>query len=169
MFFEKIELFFLRISQLALLIMMLLTTADAISRYIMHSSITGAYEVTEYYLMIILVFVSISYVQNVDGHIRIDVFFSRISKRFQAYLNTMFYVVAGTYFFFIGYQGLITTIEAFSNGLVMPGLIDFPVWLSYIWVPVGSFLIIIRFLLIIIHLLFFDITKNNNTVEVNKS
>ncbi len=149
--------------------MMLLTTSDAISRYVLHSSITGAYEVTEYYLMIILVFVSISYVQKIDGHIRIDVFFSNFSKKIQAYLNILFFLVSGIYFFFIGYKGWISTIEAFSNGLIMPGLIDFPVWISYVWIPIGSFLIIIRFLLSIINLLFYNSNNDSEEVEVNKS
>lgn len=155
-YFIKTEDFFLRISQLALLIMMVLTSFDALSRYFLKNSITGAYEVTEYYLMIMLVFLSISYVQRVEGHIRLDIFYSKFPKLCKKFINITIYLLAIFYFFYIGYEGLEMTLNALKNKLVMSGLINFPLWLSYIWVPIGSFIIVIRFILNIIE----SITSN---------
>jgi len=161
-YLEKLEVFSLRLSQLSLFVMMVLTSIDALSRYFFNNSITGAYEVTEYYLMIILVFLSISYVQKENGHIRLDIIFSKLPYKVQNYLNVIFYLLAAFYFLFIGYQGYITTSNALTNNLIMSGLINFPLWLSYIWVPIGSILIFIRFLLASLQLLVFKNTTSGH-------
>ncbi|TQR12279.1 TRAP transporter small permease [Psychrobacillus soli] len=148
--FGKLEVLFLRLSQIALVIMMTLTTFDALSRHFFSKSITGAYEVTEMYLMVMLVFLSMSYVQKVDGHIRLDIIFERLSKRVQDILNIIFYLLAAAMMFFIGYQGFNMTLTAMQNNLIASGLINFPLWLSYIWIPIGSFLIMIRLILLVV-------------------
>lgn len=150
--FQKIETLSLWLSYTALTVMMILTSFDAISRYVFKQSITGAYEVTEMYLMVILVFLSLSYVQKVDGHIRLDILFERLPQRFRDYFNIFFYALGSVFFFFIGYQGLLMTMNAWKNNLIASGLIDLPLWLSYIWIPIGSFLITVRLLLLIIKL-----------------
>jgi TRAP-type transport system small permease protein len=148
--FTKIENFFLRLSQIAVITMMLLTTLDALSRYIFSNAITGAYEITEMYLMVILVFLSMSYVQKVDGHIRLDNLFERLPSRVQDGLNIVYNLLSAALMFFIGYQGFHMTINSLQNNLVASGLINLPLWLSYIWIPIGSFLIMIRQILLTI-------------------
>ena len=49
------------VAVLAIFIMMCLTSADAIGRYIFNSPITGAYEFTEKYLMLTAVYLGTSY------------------------------------------------------------------------------------------------------------
>lgn len=132
--------------------MMLLTAFDAISRYVFEAGITGAYEVTERYLMVILVFLSISYVQKVDGHIRLDILFERFPQKLQDSLNIVYYLLAAALMFFIGYGGAMITYNAVVNNLQMSGLVNYPLWLSYIWIPIGSFLVVIRLFLLSISL-----------------
>ncbi|MFC4409941.1 TRAP transporter small permease [Chungangia koreensis] len=151
--FSKLENIFLILSQVALVIMMILTTFDAFSRYLFSNSIVGAYEVTEMYLMVALVFLSMSYVQKVDGHIRLDILFERFPKRVQAIVNSVFYVLAAGMMFFIGLKGLEMTINALQNNLVASGLINLPLWISYIWIPIGAFLIMVRLVIQVILLL----------------
>lgn len=146
--FDKLEFLSLRLSQVAVVIMMLLTTADAISRYFLKQSIIGAYETIELYLMVALVFLSMSFVQKIDGHIRLDILFDRFPKRVQDVLNIVYYVFAAVMFFFIGLKGFNMTLEAFQFNYVAAGLINLPLWLSYIWIPIGSFLFVIRLLLL---------------------
>lgn len=157
--FDRLEIIFLRLSQVALVIMMLLTTADAISRYVFKQSIVGAYEMTELYLMVAAVFLSMSFVQKIDGHIRLDILFDRFPTRVQNGLNAVFYIVTAALFFFIGLKGFTMTVEAFQY--LAAGLINLPLWLSYIWIPIGSFLLVIR-------LLFTAVRSTMNKVEVTE-
>lgn len=165
-YFDKLEVILLRFSQFALLVMMVLTSLDALSRYFFSYSITGAYEITERYLMIILVFLSMSYVLKIDGHIRLDILFERFSSKIQRGLNIVFYTLIAMFAFFMGYESLLMTINAFKNNLIMAGLIDFPLWLSYIWIPIGSFVLLIRLVMSII-LTFISKEESDEPVEVN--
>jgi TRAP-type transport system small permease protein len=161
-YFEKFEVIFLRLSQAAVLIMMILTSFDALSRYFFRNPITGAYEIIERYLMLMLVFLSISYVQRHDGHIRLDILFERYPKHVQDILNSIYYFLTAFLMFFIGYEGMIITANAFSNNLLTTGLINFPLWLSYIWIPIGAFLFMIRLIIMALSTARFRKEKNQS-------
>ncbi|GGJ73525.1 TRAP transporter small permease [Virgibacillus salexigens] len=145
--FEKIERIFVILSQTALVIMMILIAADAASRYVFGQSIIGIYEFTERYLMIAVIFLSMSYVAKLDGHIKLDVLIDRLPASVTEIFNTLFQLLGAAFIFAIGYQGMVMTYEAWSNQVVSTGLIAWPVWLSYIWVPVGAYLFTCRLML----------------------
>lgn len=146
--FDNIESFFLLFSKIALIVMMILTSVDALGRHLFNQPIIGAYEFTERYLMIIVVFLSMSYVMKVGGHIRLDLVFDRFSNKGQNMLNIMFNLIGATLMFFIGVKGWTTTYNAWINNEVSGGIIAWPFWLSYIWIPIGSFLFVARLLLL---------------------
>ena len=51
--------------------MMCLTTADALSRYLFNRPITGAYEITEKYLMVATIFLGVCYAYRGGVFIRV--------------------------------------------------------------------------------------------------
>jgi TRAP-type C4-dicarboxylate transport system permease small subunit len=146
--FDKIDSVFFFIAQISVLIMMLLTTADALMRYLFNHSITGAYFFTEKYLMVIVVFFSLSYVMKLNGHIRIDFFTQYLPRNLVKVLDIIYTFLAAALMFIIAYQSMIMTQEAFINNRVAVGLIPWPIWLSWVWVPIGAYLFTIRLLLI---------------------
>ncbi|KAB2336216.1 TRAP transporter small permease [Cytobacillus depressus] len=161
--FDKIDSFLFFIAQIAVLIMMLLTTADAVMRYIFSKSITGAYFFTEKYLMVIVVFLSMSYVMKMKGHIRIDLFIQYLPKRLVKVMDIIYTLLAAVLMFVIAYQAMFMTEEAFVNHYVATGLIPWPIWLSWIWVPIGAYMFTLRLLLIAFQsLLNFNTTDENN-------
>jgi TRAP-type C4-dicarboxylate transport system permease small subunit len=142
---ENISLF---LSKCGLLIMMILVSSDAIGRYLFGKPIVGTYEFVEMYLMILIVFLSMSYVMRIKGHIRLDILIDVLPKKLQNKLNALFYIMGAIWFFIIGYFGMVNTFDAWSNNLVQTGIVTFPLWLSYIWVPLGAYLIAIRLVLL---------------------
>lgn len=145
--FEKLERMILILAQAAIFIMMFIITADAVSRYVFHQSIIGVYEFTERYLMISAIFLSMSYVMKVDGHIKLDLLIDRLPKKVSKFFNLIFLLLGAAFVFCIGYQGTVMTYDAWMNNVVGTGLIPWPVWLSYIWVPIGAYLFTLRLLL----------------------
>ncbi|WP_413299858.1 TRAP transporter small permease [Bacillus sp. 1P10SD] len=145
--FEKIESGAFILAKIAAFIMMILTTADAAMRYIVHKPIIGAYEFSESYLMVILIFLSMSYVMKEKGHIRIDIFIEKMPIKLVEFLDRMYLLLAACLMFIIGYQGMLMTEEAIVNNYVSTGLIKWPTWASVIWVPIGSYLFTLRLIL----------------------
>jgi TRAP-type C4-dicarboxylate transport system permease small subunit len=58
--------------------MMLLTSADALSRYLLNRPILGAYEITEKYLMVALIFLGLSYAARGGAFIRVTFLVDRL-------------------------------------------------------------------------------------------
>ena len=61
-------------------IMMFLTAADVLGRYIFSRPIYGAQDVTEL-MLVVIVFFGIPYLQFVKGHIKVELLFSRLSTK----------------------------------------------------------------------------------------
>lgn len=145
--FQWVERFMFGISQAAVFVMMILTTADVIARYFFKHVIVGAYEFTEKYLMVMLVFLGMSYVMKTKGHIRVDILADKLPKRVMGSFESVFYLLGAALMFVIGYQAMLSTYEAFVKGFTSTGIIPWPTWLSVIWVPIGAYAFSIRLLL----------------------
>ena len=65
------------IGKFALAAMMVLSTVDVIGRYFFNSPVLGAYEITEY-LMLITVFSFLPLAQSEKVHINVDIVFNRL-------------------------------------------------------------------------------------------
>jgi TRAP-type transport system small permease protein len=80
------------IGNFALAAMMLLSTADVIGRYFFNSPVLGAYEITEY-LMLIMVFSYLALAQSEKAHISVDIVFNRLPTGLQHVLERLNHLV----------------------------------------------------------------------------
>lgn len=151
--FDKVDSVIFTVAQVAAFIMMILTTADTLMRYVFNHPIIGAYYFSENYLMVIIVFLSISYVWKLGGHIRIDLFIQYMPKRVVRVLDIIYALAVACLMFVIGYQAMLMTQEAFVNNNVAAGIIPWPTWLSWIWIPIGAYIFTIRLLLSVVYML----------------
>ena len=71
-----------------LFLMMLVVTTDVLGRYLFSRPLPGAFDTIEL-MMVILVFFSLAYCAALEGHVRVDVFHSRLNKRNQAILDSV--------------------------------------------------------------------------------
>ncbi|WP_260287169.1 TRAP transporter small permease [Peribacillus aracenensis] len=151
--FDKVDSVIFFVAQIAVFIMMILISADAFMRYVFNQSIVGAYQFSEKYLMVILVFLSISYVWKLGGHIRIDLLTQFMPNKLVKVLDILYTLAAACLIFLIGYQAMISTQEAYINNYVAAGLIPWPTWLSWVWVLIGPYIFTIRLLLSVVYML----------------
>lgn len=147
---NSIDNIFFTIAKLSIFICMFITTLNALGRYIFNRPIAGAYEFTELYLMVIMVFLSISFTWRAKGLISITIF----SDKFPQVLRNIVYflvLILGIFFFFlIGYEGFLSTYTAWTKNQVVSGLIPWPMYLSIVWIPIGCLMVVLRMLFEII-------------------
>jgi TRAP-type C4-dicarboxylate transport system permease small subunit len=72
------------IGSVALFVMMAITVADVIGRYVFNSPILGVFELTEF-LVLILIFSFIAYTQAGNGHISVDFMVKLFPRRFRLF------------------------------------------------------------------------------------
>ncbi len=140
----SVEKIFMAIAMLSIFIMMISISADAMSRYLLGSPITGQYEFTQYYLLVVLVFMAFARTYTLGGHIRIrllDRILQKIPFDFSERINAVLGALA---FGVLSYVSLMEAIGKFVSQDKLFGAIQFPMYWSYVWVPLGSALMTLR-------------------------
>ncbi len=92
------------IGNIALAAMMLLTTADVIGRYFFNAPVLGAYEVTEY-LMLIMVFSFLALAQSAKVHINVDIVFNRLPAGLRIILERLNHLVCLLMMILVSWMG----------------------------------------------------------------
>ena len=80
LFLLRCELVLVHAAVVACAGMMLLTSADAMSRYLLNRPILGAYEITEKYLMVAAIFLGMSYAYRGGAFIRVTFLVDRLPR-----------------------------------------------------------------------------------------
>ena len=116
--------------------LMLITTADVISRSFFNKPIPGVLEMSEYMLSVIIL-LGAAYTQQVKGHVWVDFFTVKFSKRTQ----TVFQVITDVATLFII---SIVVCMGFSDAMeekTVSDMLRIPQWPFKMLVSVGGFLL----------------------------
>lgn len=140
---EALNRFFNGLSMVALVLMMVLMSIDVVARYVFNQSISVVYTVTESYLMVIVVFLGMAYTHYNDDHIQFKLVTNVLSLKVRDALHVVTHLFALAFFAVIAYEGYLITKEAWISNASTGGLISLPLYLSYIWVPLASSLMVL--------------------------
>jgi TRAP-type C4-dicarboxylate transport system permease small subunit len=127
-------------------VMMCLTTADALGRYIFNFPITGAYEITEKYLMTMTIFLGFSYAYREGFLIRVTFFVDRLPGLVVKILNHLVQAISILYGSVLVVTTLKRTFQTVASGDML-GNVHIPLWPAYLMVPVGLFFMSLLMLL----------------------
>lgn len=124
--------------------------ANVFMRYVFSAPIAWAEEVA-IRLIIWLVFVGCSILVREHGHLAVDLLPRALPQRGRALLNGFIWCVSGCFFIWLFLLGAEHTYRTYQSGQILP-MLQAPIWLAYLAVPVGSALMICR---IAQHILYF--------------
>lgn len=144
---DYIDKLFIGISSISLFAIMIIVAIDGLLRQFFDSPIKGAYELVESYLMVAMVFLALGYTWAKGGHISITFLHNKLPIVLRNLTYLMILLIGIFIMSLIGYTGLERTTEAFQNNSLTSGLIRWPIWIAYVWVPLGSALFILRLVL----------------------
>jgi TRAP-type C4-dicarboxylate transport system permease small subunit len=117
-------------------VMMLLTSADAMSRYLFNSPILGAYEITEKYLMVAAVFLGMSYAYRGGVFIRVTFLVDRLPRGARIVADYFAHLVSAAYCLIFLYATGQQAWRALSDTATLTTL-PLPIGPSYLFVPLG--------------------------------
>jgi C4-dicarboxylate transporter DctQ subunit len=132
-----------------IMFLMFFATTEILGRYLFNSPVPGHVEIVEL-IMAGVVFFGISYTERVDGHVRMELFVTRVLKGrsyhiAEAITSTLSLFV----YLFILIYSIKATIFAFQIG-DNTAYLYWPTWPSKLAIPIGSFFLCTRFLIEII-------------------
>jgi TRAP-type C4-dicarboxylate transport system permease small subunit len=103
------------IGNFSLAAMMLLTTSDVIGRYFFNAPVLGAYEITEY-LMLIMVFSFLALAQSAKVHINVDIVFNHLPVGLKHFLQRFNHFVCLLMMILVTWMGVLRVLELRKTG-----------------------------------------------------
>ena len=126
--------------------LMCLVVADVFGRKAFNSPIQGSIEVTELTL-VVMVYLSVSYVQARREHVKLELFSSRLSERALYGLNLLGLFIALVISVIIMWQvGLFAWDSLITDDRTM-GIVEIPIWPSKVTVFFGFVLLCVRLII----------------------
>jgi TRAP-type C4-dicarboxylate transport system permease small subunit len=117
--------------------LMIIVCIDLALRYFFNSPLLWGTEVTEI-LLLYITFLGMAWVFREDGHVVIDVFTNKATGRKKKILNGISYFLVGIVSAVLIYYGFYTTYDHYSRGVFNPTVIETPIALIIIVIPIGS-------------------------------
>lgn len=117
--------------------LMIIVCVDLTLRYFFNSPLLWGTEVTEI-LLLYITFLGMAWVFREDGHVVIDVFTSQVTGRKKKILNGVSYFLVGIVAAVLVYYGFYTVYDHFRRGVFNPTVIETPIWLIIVVIPIGS-------------------------------
>jgi TRAP-type C4-dicarboxylate transport system permease small subunit len=133
---QRCELVLVAAGVLAAAGMMLLTSADALSRYLLNRPILGAYEITEKYLMVALIFLGLSYAYRGGVFIRVTFLVDRLPRAARLVADHLAYLVTLACCLILLWASGQQAWRALGDTTTLT-TIPLPVGPSYLFVPLG--------------------------------
>ena len=137
------------ISSFLLIAMMLLVVANVAGRRIFNVPVHGALEITEF-IMVAIVYFTFSHTQAIKSHIRVELLLGVMSRRTRLIFDLITYIFGFVIFVLITWQAVMCFLDSWGIREETDGYIAFPIYPAKFTIPIGCFILCIRFLVDII-------------------
>lgn len=144
-------------------IMMLIVSYDAFSRYAFNAPLPWAFDVVSYYLLSASVYLAVSATFRSGDHINIDLFRMWIRPQLRARLDAVWGIMAAGAFAIITYGCAQQAIKAFKQGSFLTGYILWPAWIPYAVIAVGCTILTLR---LVVHSITLAVRGEDNEVAL---
>ncbi|MGS2745136.1 TRAP transporter small permease [Halomonas sp. LS-001] len=141
-FISKLEA---AILALGVLLMALNTVTNVIARFVFGNSIMFSGELNRI-LIIMITFAGIGYAARHGRHIRMSAIYDALPVGGRKVLMIFIALFTSLVMFFLCYYSVFYIIDLQSKGRVLPSL-QLPIWIIYVWVPLGFLITGIQYLL----------------------
>jgi TRAP-type mannitol/chloroaromatic compound transport system permease small subunit len=134
---------------LILLAMVGMIGREAIGRYFFNAPTDWVVELSGY-LLVGIVFMGGAFILQEGAHLRVDIFYSRFSRRGRARVDLLGALLALPYLGFVLWQSALLSWQAFQFG-ERSTIMRWPIYLPELFVPVGVALLLLQLLVQLAH------------------
>ncbi|MAX33399.1 TRAP-type C4-dicarboxylate transport system, small permease component [Onishia taeanensis] len=130
---------------LGVLLMAINTVANVVGRFVFGESIFFSGEINRI-LIIMITFAGIGYAARHGRHIRMSAIYDALPVGGRKALMIGISFFTSLVMFFLLYYSVLYILDLYSKGRILPAL-GFPIFIIYIWVPIGFLITGIQYLL----------------------
>jgi TRAP-type C4-dicarboxylate transport system permease small subunit len=128
-----------------IILMAINTIANVVSRFIFNHSIIFAEELNSTFILLVT-FAGMGYAARHGRHIRMSAIYDQMPDKVRKTLMTVIVAVTAFFMLFLAYYSVQYIVNIYSKGRIMP-VLGVPVYVIYLWVPVGFFITGIQYAL----------------------
>ncbi len=142
-FIDKLNKIMGIVTAISIFLLLLLVLWGVFSRYVLRSPSNIALEVSGYF-MVLLSFLGAGYILLKEKHVSVQVLSSRIPKRFKKFHDLSIQILLFIFSMIVIYEGISYTILAFEENYRSTSLLNFPLWVVFLTIPVGMFFFLLQ-------------------------
>lgn len=134
------------ITAVIILIMALIVTADVVMRYVFNQPILWGFEVVRY-MVIATAYLPLAYIERLDKHLQLNLFYERMSQRWQGVVTITTYLAG---LFLVGslfVVGLDMATTSFQYGYKSETATPMPLGPSQLLIPIGASMLCLQFII----------------------
>ncbi len=132
---------------LCLLAMMLVVTVDVLMRYGFNAPLGWVYDFVGKYLIVAAFFLAVSETFRRGGHVAVDLFRNMMKPGVRRVVDIVGYALTASVLLAMVVTGVETVERAYVRGEVITGVVSWPTWIYYVFLPVGIGLLLVRVVL----------------------
>lgn len=136
------------IMAVGVILMAVNTITNVISRFGFNHSIVFAEELNSIFILLVT-FAGIGYAARHGRHIRMSAIYDHLPQYIRKILMTIITAVTAAFMLFLAWYSVEYILNLYSKGRIYPAL-GIPVYISYVWVPVGFFVTGIQYALTLV-------------------
>lgn len=129
-----------RVAEIALLLLMLVTTYAVIGRYVFSSPSIHAMEVSVY-LLLISTWGAVGWIHKVDRHVSMEAVTAIFTGGWKRASNLISQITVLIFSTMLIWAGTVVAMESYEKNYRSASLLDFPLWMPYTAIPVGGLLL----------------------------
>ena len=137
---------------LLIVLIMVCVTTDVVMRYFLNRPIFWVAELAEYALLFIT-FTGTAWVLKHDGHVKIDILTGQLTEGKGWVLEIVVSIIGIFICAVLTYFGAVVAWDHFERGIYNPSLLSFPKAPLLAVIPLGTFLLLVQFVVKMITLL----------------
>lgn len=134
------------VAAVTIIFMMFAICYSVISRFLWNKPVPWVVEVSSY-MMLYITFLGMAWLQRQEGHVRIDLFLSRMSPRAIAGLDFFTSLGGAAVGVILAWKGTSVTVDYFQRDVTVIGILNTPQYLLMGIIPIGGALLFLEFLL----------------------
>lgn len=101
------------------------------------------------YLLIFICFASIAWVLKEDRHVRVEVFIERLSPRNRRVMDLATSILSLGFCLALTWKAFSVMLFNFQRGFRSASLLNFPLWIPYMIITLGAFLLSLQYIALI--------------------
>lgn len=146
-YLNKIDKFLVAISATTLLFMMVLITTNVITRNLFNFTVKASVEFIGDYLMVMTIFLALSYTQMYRDHISVDLLMRRLPQFLKKTLTVISNLIVVGFTSWIGIINYKQALHYVEKGISSSSVIHYPLAPAIFIVSIGCLLLAVRFML----------------------